>query len=351
MSGVNRNILQNGGIPLAGRGQTNIDLVTTSGSRWVIMNFPPTFLSSSNGGTCNGITLQWTPDSSLGFETSSVYYAVTESVLNCEPYSLSPLTSSIGYEEFINMSYAFSPTTYYMRAYQNFVGGGKGPYSDIVTIPVKSPVGPGAELYSFDTECYDPISNKWYAYGTSGSLGLVGAWTGSTTPEVIKWGGPNYDAIRTYGSTLRIPMDTYTISGASGWRGSVGLVSGSVTLRSQAGKITLNVAAVSSTTAGGSGNTIETFGEESQPGYLGSGLNTHNRVIGFYGGGGAERNGNMTFEGTASGDPYVTTRSGTDVYGSGYIELITSADCIIRAFTWGGAYSPSNFHIKYGPGA
>ena len=41
---VNRNVLQNGGIPLSGNGQTNLQLVTTEGSRYVMLNLSNTFL-------------------------------------------------------------------------------------------------------------------------------------------------------------------------------------------------------------------------------------------------------------------------------------------------------------------
>ena len=225
MSGVNRNILQNYSIPVMGAGPTNIDLQTTSGSRWVLMDFPKNFLSSSNGGTCEGITLQWTPDPSFGFETSSAYYAVTQSTLLCEPSSLSPLTSSNGWYQFIDSEYNSSAPTYFLRAFQNKVGGGRGPYSDIVSIQTRAAVYCGTPTPAarngatsrvvFDVDGYDPNSNIWYSNLGSGSAAAFTA-SFSTTPYVVKKGGPNYDAIQTNGATITVPLSPYSLTQGGG---------------------------------------------------------------------------------------------------------------------------------------
>jgi hypothetical protein len=345
MSGVNRNILKNTAIPVMGEGPTNLD-VLNSGSRFLLINFPPTFLSSSNGGSCTGITLQWTPDPSFGFETSSAYYAVTQSNQNCEPYSLNPLTASIGYTQFINSSYTSEPSTYYIRAFQNKVGGGRGPYSDIVEVNLGR--DSGGYTYNFDTKGFNPIDGNWYSAGTSGSLGQVAAWTGSTQPQIIKYGGPQYDAIRTYGATFYIPMAAYTL-GSPPWQVSIGIANGSATFSSQPNNIGMTVTATTSSIANNGENVV---GAQTS-GWMKSGINTFNTVIGFSGGGGSlsQRNGVMLVDGvnvsTPDGRGY-TTREGGD-YASGWISIQTSADCILRCFTVGNLYDPIAFHNLYGP--
>jgi hypothetical protein len=351
MSGVNRNVLTNTAIPVMGEGVTNVELITTSGSRFVILNFPPTFLSSSNGGSCTGITLQWTPDPSFGFETSSAYYAVTESILSCGAYSLNPLTASIAYEQFINSSYT-SATTYYIRAFQNKVGGGRGPYSDIVSLQTRFDASEGP-TYTFDTENYDPINNLWYGGSSSGSVGYVGAWTGSTMPEVIKYGGPNFDAIRTYGATLTIPMAGNTLGGV-GWQASIGIAKGTATFFAN-GPISMQVVATTSSL----GTNGENLVNAQSPGWMKSGINTFNTVVAFDGGGGSlgSRNGIMTVDNvdaTTGGIGFQNGKSYTTVEGSGpyaqtNITIATSADCILRCFSVGSRYNPTNFHTKYGP--
>lgn len=353
MSGVNRNILQNGGIPLAGRGQTNIDLQTTSGSRFVIMNFPPTFLSSSNGGTCNGITLQWTPDSSLGFETSSVYYAVTQSTLNCEPYSLSPMTSSLGYTQFIDSQYNTSAPTYYMRAYQNFVGGGKGPYSDIVSIQTRPAVycnAPATSQYGgvggrslqvlFDVDGWNPNGNYWYSNQGSGS-GAAFTASISGTPQLVKVGGPNYDAIKTNGGTITVDLKGSNVNQGGGTAQtiylSLGLASGSATFNLAGGMNSFKVTATDSTAV----NDVQVSIPTGTVGNFPTGVNTRNKVIGLQ----IAANGNFTVDGAVTGS--VTTIS-TQINISS-LTISTSADCVIREFNIGNAsYDPTIYHCKYG---
>lgn len=354
MSGVNRNILQNGGIPLAGRGQTNIDLVTTSGSRFVIMNFPPTFLSSSNGGSCTGISLQWTPDSTLGFETSSQYLAVTESVLNCEPYSLSPLTSSIGYVQFIDSQYNAAAPTYYMRAYQNFVGGGKGPYSDIVSIqtranaycgaPVESVKGGNDSRVVFDVDGWNPNGGIWYSNAGSGSTADFSA-SFSVTPTLIKNGGPNYDAIATNGATITIPLQGTSIGQGGGYArkmiGQIALVQGNALMTLGGGLNNFNVTATSST---GAGDVSLSLGAGTVP-IFPAGINTINKLVGFS----FFQNGGFTLDNASIGSGGTIN---TPVSVTNQVTITTSADCIIRVIVLGTAqdYTQNIYHCKYGPG-
>jgi hypothetical protein len=212
--------------------------------------------------------------------------------------------------------------------------------------------GTGGPEYSFDTENYDPLNNLWYGGSSSGSVGYVGAWTGSTMPELIKYGGPNYDAIRTYGATLTIPMAGNTIGGI-GWKASIGIAKGTATFSGNF--ISLQVVATTSSTGNSGENSVST----QSPGWMKSGLNTFNTVVGFDGGGGQgqSQNGIMSIDnvdattggvGFQNGKVY-TTVQGNGPYASGSIVISTSEDCILRCFSVGGRYDPATFHTKYGP--
>lgn len=353
MSGINRNILQNGGIPLTSQGMTNIDLQTTSGSRFVMMNFPLTFLSSSLGGTCEGITLQWTPDSSLGFETSSAYYAVTQSVLSCSSASLSPMTSSTGWVQFIDSIYDPTAPVYYMRAYQNLAGGGRGPYSDIVSIQTRNygcgtnvssygGVGRESELY-FDVNGFDPNTNRWYSnYGSPGA-GAAFTASFSVAPNLIKLGGPNYDAIKTNGAEIIIDLKG-SYAGQVGGPAlpiavSLGVASGSVEVINGAGGTPyFRVDAVDSTTAGN----VQWLGSSPQP-IFPNGVSTRNVVVGIM----LSYNGSFYLNGTAVG---TTTSTLSAINYSNYIKLSTSSDCVIRAFGVGRSLiTATGYNCKYVP--
>lgn len=356
MSGVNRNILQNGGIPSTAKGQTNINLVTTSGSRFVIMDFPPTFLSSSNGGSCTGISLQWTPDPSLGFETSSTYYSVTESILNCEPQSLSPLTSSLGYVQFIDSQYNELAPTYYMRAYQNFVGGGKGPYSDIVSIQTRAANYCGTPTTSlkagvtssviFDVDGWNPNAGIWYSNDGSGSAASFSA-SFSVAPELIKFGGPNFDALKTNGATITIPLQGTSItqqgSPNSGlMTGNLALVAGSATMVLGGGMHQFIVTATTSTIATSSVQLQVVAG--TTPLFPG-GVNTINKLVGFS----FQANGGFTLDNAQV--PGATGGTiGSEVSVSNSLVINTSPDCIIRVIQLGirQAYNAGMYHCKYG---
>jgi hypothetical protein len=239
MSGVNRNVLKNTGIPVMAQDQIPMELVSNTGTRFVLLNWPvKTYLTSSQGGDCEGITVQWTTDSSLASEPDNAYPNLTSSVLSCNSSSQVPLTSSALWSVFINSSYNFtgsnSDTKYYLRSFQNVSGGGRGPYSNVVSLETRAP-----KVYNGD------MQTQGFRYaGAVGKPGITGSvvilspdsfnpntgqlqvWagdnlnvyaTGSTISgslQPIKVGGPNYDAIQTNGATIRLAL-TGSPSGAS----------------------------------------------------------------------------------------------------------------------------------------
>jgi hypothetical protein len=351
MSGINRNILQNGGIPLSGKGQTNLQLVTTEGSRYVMLNLSNTFLSSSSGGTCEGITLQWTPDSTLGFETSSVYNAVTQSTLLCEPSDLSPLTSSFGWEQNIQSTFEANTPQYYIRAYQNLPGGGQGPYSNIVSIQTNMNqvyggangsalvTGENASQATFDANSFDESTNTWYS-----NFGGPFSASFSATPTIIKLGGPNYDAIKTNGATITSNLfGTYL-----GMRGSfngavfgIALCSGSANM--SIGGLSFGVTATDS-------SSISDVSFPSNNLQFAAGINTRNKIINL-----------ETFGGSVLGYGTGFRVDDVAVGGSGNMPanqplrvtdnfvLTTSEDCVIRLmYVTTSPYSAVVYHQKFG---
>jgi hypothetical protein len=356
MSGVNRNILKNTSIPVMGEGPTNIELVTTSGSRWVLLNFPPTFLSSSNSGSCTGITLQWSPDPSFGFEPSSAYYAVTESMLSCEATSLSPLTSSNGWYQFINSEYSQTAPPYYLRAWQNKVGGGRGPYSDIVSLQTRiygaeaSVLNGNFSRYIFDVDGFSPTGSIWYS-NIGGPGTAIFSASFSVTPDIVKRGGPNYDAIQTNGATITVPMGGGNVSQGQPINANIALVQGSATMILGGGVNSFFVSATTSSIAG-----MEASVRLSQPTgpipQFPAGVNTINKLIGFTftDAGLGPRNGNLTVDNVSVGTGGTI---GTSIAVPGNSLVInTSADCIIREFNLSPqvTYDATVYHTKYGPG-
>ena len=248
MSGVNRNILSNAGIPVMAQDQLPMSLVTTANSRFILLDWPvKTYLTSSQGGDCEGITVQWTTDPSLASEPDSAYSNLTSSVLSCNSSSLLPLTSSLGWSIFVDSTYdtgSAASTTYYMRSFQNSSGGGRGPYSNVVNLqtrylvtsaisrnfyynPKYAPASsslqsPGAtgSVLVLNTQTFDPYTGtfKWYADNSTSvpsSSIQIKAPSGSLIP--IKIGGPNYDGIQTNGATMSIALTASLtpLSGAS----------------------------------------------------------------------------------------------------------------------------------------
>jgi len=356
MSGVNRNILQNTSIPVMGEGPTNIELVTTSGSRWVMLNFPPTFLSSSNSGSCTGITLQWTPDPSFQFESSSAYYAVTESMLSCEATSLSPLTSSNGWYQFIDSPYT-TAAPYYLRAWQNKVGGGRGPYSDIVEIQTRANVICGTPVGSakngatsrvvFDVDGFNPTGSIWYS--NNGGPDSPYSASFSVTPTIVKRGGPNFDGIATNGATITVPLQGTSLTQGGGTAqtiiGQIALQQGSATMNLGGGANSFFVSATSSSIGGASVvfsipvGTIPVFP---------SGVNTINKLVGFA----FQANGGFTLDNQSVPGATPGTISTQIAVGTA-LTITTSADCVIRVFylgVQGIPYDDTIYHCKYGPG-
>lgn len=420
MSGVNRNILKNAGIPVMSQDQIPMSLVTTNGSRFVILDWPvKTYISSSQGGDCQGITVQWTTDSSLASEPDSAYYALTSSVLGCDSASLVPLTSSLGWSVFIDSSYNFSGsnTQYYLRSFQNSVGGGRGPYSNVLSLETRSP-----KLYTGSMQSqgfrYAAVAGK---PGITGSVviltpdslnpntGQLQVWagdnqnvyaTGSTTSgslQIIKAGGPNFDAIKTNGATISLSL-TGSVSGSGtekntimsvefsgsiaawsgsntgdlnwcsngapyipqlgdagekffGWTAAVSVLTGSVEISGSDGYYLYVSATTSSTntsvsTVSGSFDTFPT------------GSNTVNKIIGtapgqglciagnpsVYGGFRWYSNGQNLSPGTGSAR---TTSNPNKSLGNN-ITIRTSNDCVFRTISLGVLYNTTLYTQQYG---
>ena len=225
--------------------QIPMELVSNTGTRWTILNWPvKTYLTASEGGDCEGITVQWSTDSRFAAEPDNYYTNITSSVLSCDSSSQVPLTSSALWSVFIDSTYnTASNSYYYMRSFQNSSGGGRGPYSNVVSLETRSP-----KLYSSASRVQDQVN--WGSYSTAinyeqyrasnfepffpgctGSLlaftvdsfnpntGQLEAWSGDTnsgsavTMSVtsgslipIKGGGFNYDAIQTNGATMSFSL-------------------------------------------------------------------------------------------------------------------------------------------------
>lgn len=356
MSGVNRNILKNTAIPVMGEGVTNIQLVTTSGSRWVMLSFPPTFLSSSNSGSCTGISLQWSPDPSFGFDPTSSYFAVTESMLSCEATSLSPLTSSNGWYQFIDSPYSSSAAPYYLRAWQNKVGGARGPYSDIVSIQTRANAYCGTPEGSarngnlsrvvFDVDGYNPTGSVWYSNTGGPGTSLYSA-SFSVTPTIVKGGGPNFDGILTNGATITVPLTGTSLTQGGGTSnriiGQIALQQGSATMNLGGGANSFSVTATTSSIASSSVQFSIPVGVIP---YFPSGVNTINKLIGFS----FQANGNFTVDNQLVGTGGAIS---SQISVTNNLTITTSPDCVIRAFylgTLGLPYDDTIYHCKYGPG-
>lgn len=420
MSGVNRNILSNAGIPVMSQDQIPMSLVTTQGSRFVMLDWPvKTYISSSQGGDCQGITVQWTTDPSLASEPDSAYYALTSSVISCNSSSLIPLTSSLGWSIFIDSSYNFSGsnTKYYLRSFQNSVGGGRGPYSNVLSLETRSP-----KIYT------GSMQSRGYTYaasnlkpGITGSVviltpdsfnpnnGQLQVWagdnlnvyaTGSTTSgslQMVKAGGPNFDAIKTNGATIVVAL-TGSVSGSGreqntimtveqsasiapwsgsstadlnyctngvpyipqlgnagekffGWTAAISVLTGSVEISGSDGYYLFVNATTSSintsvSTVSGSFDTFPT------------GSNTINKIIGTTNGQGACSVGNPSSYGTFrwySNGQLLSAGTGSARRGSDptsslgdTITIKTSADCVFRTISLGVLYDTSLYYQQYG---
>jgi hypothetical protein len=247
MSGVNRNILKNTGIPVMAQDQIPMSLVTTANSRFVLLDWPvKTYLTASEGGDCEGITVQWTTDPSLASDPDNAYPNLTSSVLSCNSSSQVPLTSSLGWSVFVDNGYSTgssASTTYYMRSFQNSSGGGRGPYSNVVSLQTRYVPSVISNNYYYNPRWQNPQSSSLLSPGATGSVLVLNTqtfdpntgtfkWWGDNTTIVpsesiqikvpsgsllpIKIGGPNLDGIQTNGATMSIALTASSglVSGA-----------------------------------------------------------------------------------------------------------------------------------------
>jgi hypothetical protein len=233
---VNRNILKSYSNPVLEPNQIPMELVSTTGTRFVMLNWPvKTYISASQGGDCTGITVQWSTDNRFASEPDNYYTNITSSVLSCDSSSLIPLTSSLGWDVTIDSSYnTGSNTYYYLRSFQNVSGGGRGPYSNVVSLETRAPklYGTGSTTYSFGRQFAAGISQPIgiYCPGMTASnavittdsfnetTGKLQVWSGDNENvlatasafggnlEIVKTGNPNWDGIKTNGATIQFAL-------------------------------------------------------------------------------------------------------------------------------------------------
>jgi hypothetical protein len=350
MSAVNRNIIGNLSIPLAGgfsTGPAELDLITTTGSRFVMFTFPSKFVSSSEGGLCKDLVLEWTRDPAMvtnPLASSSAYFAVTSSVISCNSASLSPMTASNAWVQYIDSLYQSEGAEgfYYMRGYQRTIAGYNPQiYSNVVSIQTRAASICGQPPASDNRVAYDVdgfiSGSKWF--NTPGNTAVqdysVASINASTDLTLVKAGGPNFDAIKTNGASLA--MTLAAIGGTFNSLIGVAVVQGSVTIPTNNGDFF--VSAVSSSVSGS-----VTFRGVS----LESGVNTINKVI---------RIGRIQLEQCIIvEDEIITVIPGAPpaLTLPTNSTITTSADCIMRVFFAGpdgsANYSPAVYHCKYGPG-
>lgn len=388
MSGVNRNILLNNSQAVMGvNSPTEVNLVTTSGSRWVIMDFLNTAPTSSNG-LCQDVVLEWSPDPSMitnPYQPSSSYYAVTSSVFSCQSASLSPQTGSEAWVQFIDsywlktpMTPAGIPTTYYLRAYQNRINSPIAIYSPAMSVETR-PESYCGENYTSSLivpyivadmdSYYSPgFSNKWMndvgdeiGPNQSASFSSGAPDTSGSSWYLVKAGGPNNDGLRSDGSNT-VSWPQLIISGSGPIRCGVGIVRGRAewTATSNGLDFLIRVQADETPTTSSITVTKVSTGEivgQIDPLFLPTNLqNTYvelildksntpnsseirvdNNTVGRF---------NLGFYGAATSitlkDNFKMTVYGT---GTGYLPNTG----IIRVITAQMPYNPTVYHCKYGP--
>lgn len=234
---VNRNILKSYSNPVLEPNQVPMSLVTTANSRWVLLDWPvKTYITASQGGDCTGLTVQWTTDPSLASEPDNVYPNLTQSVLSCVSQSQLPLTSSLGWSIFIDNGYVLTSsaaTTYYLRSFQNVSGGGRGPYSNVVSLQTRFSESAVSNNYYYNTRWSSAFSSSLESPGATGSVLVIGTQTFDPYTGTFKWWengpmivptssiqikapsgslypvktvGPNFDGIVTNGATISIAL-------------------------------------------------------------------------------------------------------------------------------------------------
>ena len=397
---VNRNILKSYSNPVLEPNQVPIELVTNAGSRWIILNWPvKTYISSSQGGDCEGLTVQWSTDSRFASEPDDFYTNITSSVLSCDSSSLVPLTGSLGWSIFIDSSYNFQPdvestsSVYYIRSFQNTSGGGRGPYSNVLSIDTRAPhiygngsvsmtflnpatgsgnqrkSGNSGSIVFFTTDSYNPTSSNlqaWSANSTTGN-GYVGTFsssnaavtasiTGSGT-YIMKTLGPNYDGIATNGATWSFQLygspsaslsESNTINNSSGTPTSsialVALWSGSMEIIGNQG-FQMKVFATPSSSTGKIENAVSTqYGAFTMAG----GYNTINTPVGCY--------SNQFIYGEYNPPTYVdfvylntsqTASAASRALGS-QVTIQTSPDCVFNLIALGERNDVQQYINQYG---
>lgn len=255
MSGINLNVLRNTSVPVSSQNSpTEVDLITTTGSRWVLINFLNAIPTSSNG-SCSEITLEWSTDPSMvtnPFQPSSSYYAITSSQFSCASASLSPLTGSKAWFQFIDsywlptfVSPPGPPTEYYLRAKQRRSTSPVEIYSPVVAVQTRARVNCGvpnnggeigpilvADMDSWNSPSF---SNVWVDDANSANTAAYTTGSFTITPSVVKAGGPNFDALL-FNSSSTLSWPKLSLFGPNGGditsariRSGVGIVTGSVT--------------------------------------------------------------------------------------------------------------------------
>jgi len=374
---VNRNILQNSATPLAGDiSPTEVNLETTSGSRYVILDFLNTIPTSSNG-NCTAVNLEWSTDPSMvtnPYQPSSSYYAVTSSVFSCQSASLSPQTGSIGWLQFIDSywpktqnSSSEPSTEYYLRAYQTRQGSPISIYSPSVAVQTRASAYCGDNYTSSLATPYviadmdgwnNPgFTNKWMNdignesgphQSASFPTGIPNA-SGSSN-YLVKAGGPNFDAFRFDGAGSVTWPQLGIVSGSTVRQG-VGIVSGvanfTFTSNGNSFLATINADAVATTasiniTKPSTGQVVGQIDLNSLP------LNLVNRYVELI----------LTVSGANSSQIRVDNVNvgsfDLPTYGAaGTISLSTNTTTVIsgllRVVTAQMPYNPTVYHCKYGP--
>jgi hypothetical protein len=408
---VNRNILKSYSNPVLEPNQIPVELVTNVGSRWVMLDWPvKTYLTSSEGGDCEGITVQWSTDDRFASEPDNYYTNITSSVLSCNSSSLLPLTSSIGWSIYINSTYDFQPyvpntppttatgSIYYIRSFQNVTGGGRGPYSNVLSIDTRAPnvynngtvsmgllkarvtgsapvykAGTTGSLVIFTTDSYNPTSSNLQAWSATSITGNGAIWTPTTNVAVtasitgsgayiVKNEGPNYDAIVTNGATWSFQLygspsaslrETNAINNGefspdtTSSIALVGIISGSMQIVGESFEMTVyaTTSSVKIPIAGGfqrEGAVTTQYGKFA----MDAGYNTINRPLGCYTTefiiGGTTEGGYLEPVGTAQ-----TASASNRTLGS-QVTINTSPDCIFTGIYLGVRPDVTQYRLQYG---
>jgi hypothetical protein len=385
MSGVNRNTLKNTGIPLFGDvTPPEVNLVTTSGSRWVLLDFLNTTPTSSNG-SCTSIGLEWSPDPSMvtnPFQPSSSYYAVTSSTFSCLSSSLSPQTGSEAWIQFIDSYWlrtpqtpAGIPTEYYLRSFQTRNTTPVTIYSPVVAVQTRAEAYCGetytsslvtpyivADMDGFNSPGF---SNKWMndvgdgtAPNQSASFSTGIPTVSGSTNYLIKAGGPNYDAFRMDGSSQVSFPQVASMTDAT-VRAGVGIVKGRArfVVNSNGNNFLVSINADSVATTGSitvtkpsTSEVVGTIDAQYLPLNL---VNSYVEII-LAATGISEIRVDNNNVGTFDLRTYGA--AGTVTIPTGYPVTIDSGSAgtggnygIIRALTAQVPYNPTVYHCKYGP--